>query len=163
MQELDGGTLLEAAVAAPRLENLPHATASDTATELPGADLQDARRNVLCGVLRGRLGGLGEEAPHGCGRAEQALQLRTQLGLVLIVVLQSVFALLERQVEQAIQLSIETGRWLSGRILHGGPCRNCPHDTGDMACCPHRWQELRSASDQGSTDSKPDFIEDILR
>src|SRR6185437_4420293 len=118
LQELDRGLLFETSVAASRLEDLSHAAPANTPDELPWTEPQRADRRVGYRLLRGRLGGLRQEAAHRCGGVQQAFQLRAQLGLASIVVLQRVFALLGRQVEQAIQLSVEAG-WLPPvRVLH---------------------------------------------
>src|SRR6185312_484979 len=131
LQELDRGMLRETSVAAPRLEDLPHAAAANTAAEPPRPDPLFARRRVAYRLVRGRLGGLRQKAAHGAGGMQQALQLGAQLGVVVVVVMQGMFALLGRQIEQAIQLSVETG-WLPlVGVLHrnalaGGRCGGYP-------------------------------------
>jgi hypothetical protein len=109
LQELDCGMLLEASVAAPSLEDLAHAAAANAPDELPWTEPHCAGRRVECRLVRGRLGGLRQEAAHRSGGVQEAFQLRAQPGLAGLVVMQRVFALLGRQVEQAIQLSVETG------------------------------------------------------
>ena len=88
VQELDSGALFEGAVAAASFENRAHAAAADVSERGCQGPSRSAFGAASSAASSGRLGGLPQEAAHGRGSAQQAIELRAQVWLVTIIVAQ---------------------------------------------------------------------------